>query len=163
MHKELMSEEELRRSDRYRELLTVGMQQSGMSKSEIAKIKDEIYFKTITLSDLEKIEFSGETDLDRSRNAIAHFYATADNLSSFEPHGERNRSEWTAFLERLVKNSEGTIKSVEDAFKLFARANFSGNYLPAARVVEKIYGKGSFRKLGIEFGWAIADQYYYTD
>lgn len=45
------------------------------------------------------------------------------------------------------KNKED-FKSREDVFNLFARATMSGRLLPLARVIEKTYGKGAFRKLG---------------
>ncbi len=54
-------------------------------------------------------------------------------------------------LDKLVVNSNGKFKNRDEAFDEFAKANFSGNYLPLARIVESILGKGSFRKLAEEF------------
>lgn len=55
-------------------------------------------------------------------------------------------------LIEIVREAFGKNKdrfaSEEEVFTLFARASMSGNYLGLARLVEKTFGKGSFRKLG---------------
>lgn len=54
-------------------------------------------------------------------------------------------------LDKLVEGSGGKFKNRDEVFDEFAKANFSGNYLPLARMVEGIFGKGSFRRLAEEF------------
>lgn len=63
----------------------------------------------------------------------------------------RERKKMYDLLDMLVERSMGRFTEREEVFELFARANFTGNYLPLARVVESILGKGSFRKLAEEF------------
>jgi len=46
-----------------------------------------------------------------------------------------------------AKNSD-QFKSAEDVFSFFANATMAGRLLPMARLIEKTYGKGFFRKLG---------------
>ncbi|MEK7168067.1 MAG: hypothetical protein AAB791_03650, partial [Patescibacteria group bacterium] len=55
-------------------------------------------------------------------------------------------------LDRLVAGSDGKFKHRDEVFDEFARANFSGNYLPLARIVENILGRGMFKKMAEEFG-----------
>jgi hypothetical protein len=55
-------------------------------------------------------------------------------------------------LDKLVLHSGGKFNNRDEVFDEFAKANFSGNYLPLARMVEGILGQGSFRKLAEEFG-----------
>ena len=54
---------------------------------------------------------------------------------------------WEIIREISVRNPN-EYKSPEDVFRLFARAVLDGRLLEVARVVEKTYRKGSFRKLG---------------
>jgi hypothetical protein len=54
-------------------------------------------------------------------------------------------------MDRIVIAGEGKIKKNE-LFDEFARAHFTGNYLPLARTIEGILGKGSFREIAIELG-----------
>ncbi|MEI6835535.1 MAG: hypothetical protein WCK59_01765 [Candidatus Falkowbacteria bacterium] len=64
---------------------------------------------------------------------------------------QREREKLYKLLDNLITGSGGKLKNREEVFDEFARANFSGNYLPLARMVEDILGKGSFRKLAEEF------------
>lgn len=67
----------------------------------------------------------------------------------FERYEER--SALYKLLDKLVEGSKGKYENRDQIFNEFARANFSGNYLPLARIVEDILGKGSFRKIAEEF------------
>lgn len=51
----------------------------------------------------------------------------------------------------LVARSGGAIASRDEAFDLFARANYSGNYLPLARTLEPILGPGGLRIIAESF------------
>jgi len=54
-------------------------------------------------------------------------------------------------FDKIVSSSKGKFTSRDEVFEHFARANFSGKYLPLARMVEDILGKGSFRKIAEDF------------
>lgn len=58
---------------------------------------------------------------------------------------EREKFEKT--LNEIIKESKGQISNREEIFNEFARAHFSGNYLPLARIIEGALGKGSFRRI----------------
>ncbi|HNZ86670.1 MAG TPA: hypothetical protein PLD95_03580 [bacterium] len=62
-------------------------------------------------------------------------------------------------LDYLVKNSNGRFKDRDEIFDEFARANFSGNYLKIARIIESILGSGSFRKLAEDFSNVNQEEY----
>jgi hypothetical protein len=66
-----------------------------------------------------------------------------------ERYNERKRLQ--KLLGEIVEKSNGKFKDIDEVFDEFAKANFSGNYLPLARIIEDIFGKGSFRKLAEEF------------
>jgi hypothetical protein len=54
-------------------------------------------------------------------------------------------------IDRLFEKTQGEYGGKDQIFEVIARANFTGNYLPFARLVEKALGKGSFRKLAEDF------------
>ncbi|MBY0309884.1 hypothetical protein K2Q16_01925 [Patescibacteria group bacterium] len=57
-----------------------------------------------------------------------------------------------AVIERVVVAANSPRVTKEVVFDEFAKAHFSGNYLPLARLVEEALGKGSFREISIELG-----------
>lgn len=61
-----------------------------------------------------------------------------------------DRAKFIAILQVLYERNRDTFKSYEDVFKLFSRAMFQGGLLSIARLIEKTFGKGSFRGLGKE-------------
>lgn len=64
----------------------------------------------------------------------------------------RERKIFDEVLERIIQKSEGKITK-QEIFDDFAKAHFTGNYLPLAKKVEGIMGKGSFRDLASELGF----------
>lgn len=61
------------------------------------------------------------------------------------------RKELYKLLDELIEKSNGKYENRDQLFTEFAKANFSGNYLPLARIVEDILGAGSFRKIAEDF------------
>lgn len=57
------------------------------------------------------------------------------------------REKFENMLDEIIKESEGKISSRKELFDEFARAHFTGNYLPLARMIEEALGKGSFRRI----------------
>jgi len=56
-----------------------------------------------------------------------------------------------SLFDRMIAASGGSLTSRDEVFDIFATANFSGEYLPLARVVEGVLGEGSFREIAEEF------------
>jgi len=46
------------------------------------------------------------------------------------------------------KNKDNELKNREKVFDMFARAMFTGNLLPLGRLIDKTFGKGTFRRIG---------------
>lgn len=51
-------------------------------------------------------------------------------------------------VDDIYKKNKDSFESREDVFNVFAKAVLTGRLLPPARLMEKTYGKGSFRVLG---------------
>jgi len=62
------------------------------------------------------------------------------------------RKKLKEIIEKIYETNKDLehFNSSEDVFYIFAKAVMSGKTLKIARLIEKTYGKGSFRKLGEE-------------
>jgi hypothetical protein len=58
------------------------------------------------------------------------------------------RNKIDGFIDALYEKNKDNLPSKEAVFNLFVGGYFTGNILPLARLVEKTYGKGSFRRAG---------------
>ncbi len=58
------------------------------------------------------------------------------------------REKLDALIEQLWEKNQDTFSGKEEILDLFIRAHVTGNLLPVGRLVEKTFGKGSFRKIG---------------
>lgn len=60
------------------------------------------------------------------------------------------RKKLWGLISGLYEKNKQEFGSKEDIFKLFVKAVMGGQLLPVARLIEKTFGKGSFRKIGEE-------------
>jgi hypothetical protein len=61
---------------------------------------------------------------------------------------EAERTSLHMLIADLYKKNQHHYTSENEIFNLFAAAGLTGRLLPLARLIEKTYGKGSFRKIG---------------
>ena len=64
----------------------------------------------------------------------------------------KEREAFSVVLDRIIHQSKGAITNKEILFDAFARAHFTGNYIPLARLIDGALGKGSFRAIATELG-----------
>lgn len=76
--------------------------------------------------EIEKIE-SGESEVDTTR--------------------QRELGDFIKYLDMIFERNEEEFSSREEILDMFMKAQVTGNILPVARLVEKTFGKGAFRKL----------------
>lgn len=67
-------------------------------------------------------------------------------ISTYGPEKLRLRD----MVIEIYNKNKGKFKTADEVFNLFAQAVFTGNLIPVARLVEKTFGKGSFRTIGEE-------------
>lgn len=77
-----------------------------------------------------------------------------ENLKSGNIFHERSeeRERFGKVLDRIIFESKEKIVDRNQLFDEFARAHFTGNYLPLARIIENVLGKGTFREIAEELG-----------
>ncbi|MDA2922374.1 hypothetical protein MYX07_03860 [Patescibacteria group bacterium AH-259-L07] len=61
---------------------------------------------------------------------------------------DKEREDLHELVNEIYKKNKDAFGSKEDIFNVFAKAVLGGQLLPLARLIEKTYGKGSFRILG---------------
>ncbi|NTV44707.1 MAG: hypothetical protein HGA67_03355 [Candidatus Yonathbacteria bacterium] len=59
-----------------------------------------------------------------------------------------DRMQFNMLIDELYERNKTEFQSREDVFNLFARATLTGRILPTARIIEKTFGKGTFRTIG---------------
>ncbi|MCX6720238.1 MAG: hypothetical protein NTW11_00245 [Candidatus Staskawiczbacteria bacterium] len=98
---------------------------------------------------MKVINSLGHGDAEGSKFSIPDIdkYLMITSFSS--RYNEEREKLWRLIVDIKAKNSD-KFKSPEDFFNIFAREYFTGRLLPVARLIEKTYGKGSFRELGKE-------------
>lgn len=72
----------------------------------------------------------------------------ADGDESIDTSRITEGKELHELAEDIYENNREEFGNVQEVLDLFMRSSLSGNLLPIARLVEKTYGKGSFRELG---------------
>lgn len=61
---------------------------------------------------------------------------------------DQEREKFMILLGEIYRSNQQQFASIEDVFSEFAKAALTGRTLPLARIIENMYGKGSFRYLG---------------
>lgn len=95
----------------------------------------------------EVVESSAEGLKDRYQLLLekpATHHSQTHRYTSYEVE----RAHLNDVIDDLYEKNRDDFGSREDVFQLFAKAALGGRLLPLARLLEKTYGRGSFRKLG---------------
>ena len=100
----------------------------------------------------EHIEYMRENNnnsVDKKDLEIASF--TIDDNSNYTNktyayYSERRKLK--SLVDGLYKNNSDQFDSRDEVFKLFVEATMSGRIMEVARLIEKTFGKGSFRMIG---------------
>ncbi len=123
----------------------------GISQDKIEEFNDEIKY----ISDPEKwvsdVENAYTEENRKQAYAAGMFESLYKNGSAESMERYTERKKLYDLLDKLVLESNRKYKNRNELFDEFAKANFSGNYLPLAKIIESILGKGSFRKIAEDF------------
>ncbi len=105
--------------------------------------------------------FSNQEARDKARRK----YALAWDLENYQIDGEnvvsaqiipreyeQQREKLNELIDELYEQNKDKFGDREEVFDVFARAVMTGRLLPVARLIEKTFGKGSFREIGEDSG-----------
>jgi len=120
---------------------------------ELVKRFDKLYFSSIPALQEEwqrREEFKMQNDVPDDIVTVTTQQQIDGKWETFiYPYGyEKECKKLWSLIREIYEQNKGDFSSQEEVFTLFAKAAFSGRILDVARLVEKTFGKGSFRKLG---------------
>lgn len=112
-------------------------------------LKNNLFFRLLSLK-----AFSS-----KSRGNEETYYARADkksvisNLLSNSPLTKgftypRERGILNTLIDKIYKKNIEEFKDKEEVFDIFSRGMITGNILPIGGLIERTFGKGTFRKIG---------------
>jgi|GEM_PF-955131 len=85
-----------------------------------------------------------------SNFVVARGESGADRIIPVNYSYAKERRKLKEIMEGIQKGNPEKFKTREDVFNVFEEAYFTGKKVKIARLIEKTYGKGAFRKLGEE-------------
>lgn len=149
--KDALFNEEAKAVAKFRDWVVAYYRRGGMPEEKAKELERELKYIADPQDNVERVIASSDKEEERQSYATGMFRALYEEggVESMERYAERKKL--YELLDKLVVSSDGKFRSRDEVFDEFAKANFSGNYLPLARTVESILGKGSFRKLAEEF------------
>lgn len=101
------------------------------------------YLKSLSPKERELVEnFGSGIIFERRRSSPAGL-----NVAIFRPD---QRILVLNLIRDIYEKNKFLFSSEEEIFNIFVEATMTGRLLPLARLIEKTYGKGSFRKIGKE-------------
>lgn len=151
MAKESLFREEISAIRRFRDWVVGYYRKSELSPQKVEELKNEIKYITNPIEKVEQVLAYSDKEEDRQAYAAGMFRALYEKGEAETLERYQERKKLYGLLDRIIAGSNGRFENRDEIFDEFARANFSGNYLTIARIVENILGKGSFRKLAEEF------------
>ena len=151
MAKEDIFREEISAVRRFRDWVIGFYRKSERPPELVEQLKNEVKYISNPIEKVEQVLAYSDKEEDRQAYAAGMFEALYENGEAETRERYQERKKLYELLDKIVAGSNGRFETRDEIFDEFARANFSGNYLTIAKVVESILGKGSFRKLAEEF------------
>jgi hypothetical protein len=143
--------EEIEAVRQFRDWVVAYYRKNGVAEEKVKEFERELKYISEPQDKVERVLKFSHDEEKRQAYAAGMFGALYENgeVETLERYTERKKL--YELLDKLVIGSDGKFKNRDEVFDEFAKANFSGNYLPLARIIESIMGKKSFRKLAEEF------------
>ena len=154
---------EVENTEKIKEKMKELMKKIGFKEEEQRMILDEIYSipysnpeSVIKILEGDKVKNFLEKDKS-STTRLGSIHGVIDGIIEkeggkvmfFERYLEKQK--FDKLLEKILAKSGDRFKNKQELFDQFAKAHFSGNLLPLARIIETSLGKGAFRKIAEEF------------
>lgn len=151
INKESMFNDETEAVGKFKDWVVTYYRQVGETEEKVKEFERELKYISNPKDKVENVLAYSDNEKDRQAYAAGMFQGLYEKgeVEMMERYTERKKL--YELLDKLVSGSNGKFENRDEVFDEFAKAHFSGNYLPLARTVEDILGKGSFRKLAEEF------------
>ncbi len=143
--------EEAEAVKKFRDWVVAYYRRDGMPEETAKEFERELIYISEPQDKVERV-LAFSDDEEKRQAYAAEMFRTLYEKGEFEAvERYQERKKLYELLDKIIEGSAGKFKNRDEVFDEFAKANFSGNYLPLARTVENILGKGSFRRLAEEF------------
>lgn len=103
---------------------------SGIPEEEVKEFERELQYIADPQNKVEQVLASSDDEEKRQAYAAGMFRALHEKGETEMVERYVERKKLYELLDRLVENSSGKFKNRNEVFDEFAKANFSGNYLP---------------------------------
>lgn len=145
---------EVQATDKVKKWVKKSLQMRGIDETRQQFILGEIY-SIPEAEDIAKV-LEGEVDSENPEMyKLGYVDGALQRLIQKEQvvvsERYRERQKLDTLLEEITTKSGGKFRDKSEVFNEFAKANFSGNLLPLARIIESTLGRGSFRRIAEEF------------
>lgn len=151
MAKDPLLEKQTKATEEVKRWLRAKMRMELLNEEYIDSVVDDIFHIKNAQELLDC--FQGLASLKKKFELFTHKLDTARKKGNvLESERYLERSDLRAIIDELFKKAPGEFKDKEEVYQMFAKANFTGQLLPLARKVERILGKGAFRKMGEKMG-----------
>lgn len=151
--------EELIAFNQIRDYISKYYESIGVDEMRIKVFEQELKYIENSPQILEEIISHSEIEEERQRYASEMYYnlIKQDKEKAITLERYLERQKMYELLDNIVLKSNGKFEYGE-VFDKLAYSHFSGNYLPFARIVEEVLGKGEFRKLAKEFSYPLEQE-----
>ena len=119
--------------------------------SQFQDLKNEYEEREEARAAVSKRSGKSKSEMDRGIANLEHRPVDAQGGHEviLRPYSySRERGALNKLILDLYEKNKIEFRSPEDVFSIFAKAALTGRLSPIARLIEKTYGKGSFRELG---------------
>lgn len=147
--------EELLAFNQIRDYIIKYYKRIGLDEMKINIFIRELKYIEDSTQKLEEILKYSDREEVRQEYAAGLYASLGEQVITLERHEERQKM--YDLLDDIVTKSNNKFNR-EELFDKLALAHFSGNYLPFARIVEEVLGKGEFRKLASEFSYPLVSE-----
>ncbi|MDD5547462.1 MAG: hypothetical protein PHN74_00975 [Candidatus Pacebacteria bacterium] len=150
----LLFKKEIETTEKFKELFEKTPHYNNFTNKQKKVFSKELYSIPGIIEAINTIE-SGELKdrpMDFKLGYIAGIFSKIckENSEIVLSAREKEREDLDNIIDDIYEKSKRTM-SKKEIFDEFAKANFSGNLLPLARMVENTLGKGYFRKIAEKF------------
>ncbi|MSU54813.1 MAG: hypothetical protein EXS48_03225 [Candidatus Staskawiczbacteria bacterium] len=136
---------------KFKEWVMAYYRSTGVSEENIKVFDEELKYISNPQKRVQEVMASSEDEKYRQAYAAGMFRRLDEGGKTEGMERYKERKMLYNLMDKIITKSDGKFKDREQIFTEFAKANFSGKYLPLARTIERILGKGSFREIAEEF------------
>lgn len=126
----------------------LGLEERAMLENRLKWLEDDVLFLPSSGKIWEKYENARENNRSSVLLGALKYYSDEGFEEADQFHYSKQRETFKKLIEELYDRNKIDFDSEDDVLALFIKGGFDGNIMPVARLVEKTFGKGSFRELG---------------